>query len=124
MPYSLEAAILTPPERLQAIIDEFGPIYDPCPFPRPECFDGLVDDWKSPAYCNPPFGKGMTAWVRKGIKEHGSGKTVIFALPVDGWIRLLIQANAEIRTPTDWYWLRSDGTKCKPSRPLLLWVLK
>jgi len=49
------------------------------------------------------------------------------ALPVDGWVRLLIEAcggGDNIRYKPDWRWGTPEGEWKKPSRPLLLWVLR
>src|SRR5438128_2722430 len=59
---------LTPPDLMAALDGEFAFDFDPCPFPRPEEFDGLEVEWGQSNYVNPPF-KGPTAWVRKAIAE-------------------------------------------------------
>ena len=122
-------AILTPPAELAALRAEVGAeLYDPCPWPRPLGYDGLTADWGPVSYVNPLFwGGGITAWVRKAIYERDKGKTVIMALPVDGWVRLLIEAcggGDNIRYKPDWRWGTPEGEWKKPSRPLLLWVLR
>jgi hypothetical protein len=70
---------LTPPKLLAEIKAEFGQdLFDPCPNPKPEDFNGLTCDWQRVNYVNPPFasviveGKkvGMTAWIRKAIAEQ------------------------------------------------------
>jgi len=94
---------LTPPELLAELDTEFGFDFAPCPYPRPEDFDGLEADWGKSNYVNPPF-KGPTAWVRKAIAEHKKGKTVVFVFPLDKWIHYLIKAGAEIRTLGDVRW--------------------
>src|SRR3990167_4348908 len=117
-------AILTPPAELAALREEFGELYDPCPWPRPLGYDGLTADWGPVSYVNPLFwGGGITAWVRKAISERDKGKLVIMALPVDGWVRLLIDAcggGDNIRYKPGWRWGTPEGEWKKPSRPLLL----
>lgn len=74
---------LTPPDLYAALDAEFHFDFDPCPFPKPDDFDGLTCEWGQSSYVNPPFGsimhegkkKGPTAWVRKAIEEHRKGKT-------------------------------------------------
>lgn len=76
---------LTPPDLMQALEEEFGFDFDPCPYPKPDDFDGLTAEWGQSNYVNPPFGtiihegkkKGPTAWVRKAIAEHQKGKRVV-----------------------------------------------
>lgn len=53
---------LTPPELMESLKEEFQFDFDACPFPRPEEFDGLQNEWGSSTYVNPPF-KGLTAMV-------------------------------------------------------------
>ena len=89
---------LTPPEFLESLEREFGVLYDPCPYPRPEGFDGLKEDWRSPAYCNPPFQNGiMLPFVRKAILEAQKGKTVSVIFPVHCLVHELVRAGAELR---------------------------
>lgn len=39
------------------LVEEFGPFdFDPCPYPRPDGFDGLTCDWGQNNYVNIPFG--------------------------------------------------------------------
>jgi hypothetical protein len=89
---------LTPPELMEALQLEFNFDFDPCPFPRPDSFDGLKDDWGRSNWVNPPFGsimhegkkKGPTAWVRKAIAEQAKGKNVVLVYPVDKWLLMLL----------------------------------
>lgn len=46
---------LIPPQLLKTFQDEFNFDFDPCPFPRPENFDGLEVDWGNSNWVNPPF---------------------------------------------------------------------
>lgn len=118
--------ILTPPEHLRVLEAEFGKLADPCPYPRPEGYNGLIHPWpQGPAYCNPLYwGGGITAWVRRALKERDEGRTVILALPVDRWVARLISEADEIRQPEDWYWLTPGGARREQSRPTLLWILR
>ena len=98
---------LTPPDLMAALHAEFGFDCDPCPYPRPDGFDGLTSPWGRSNYVNPPF-KGPTAWVRKAIAEHQQGKTVVFVFPIDKWIHLLLEAGAEVRNLRDVRWCATE----------------
>jgi hypothetical protein len=113
---------LTPPALMAELQSEFVFDFDPCPFPKPEDFDGLTCEWGQSSYVNPPFGsimhqgkkKGPTAWVRKAIEEQKKGKRVVLVFPVDKWILMLVQAGAEIRNLGDVKWRATeDGSAGK-----------
>jgi len=51
------------------LIERFGPFdFDPCPWPRPEGFDGLTCEWGSRSYANIPF--GSTLWFPPSECTH------------------------------------------------------
>ena len=107
---------ITPPELLEELTQEFNFTFDPCPYPLPEGFDGLTNEWGESNYVNPPFGsiihegkkKGATAWVRKAIAEHQKGKDVVFLYPIDKWVLMLLKAGAEVRNLGDVKWLATE----------------
>ncbi|HNA67290.1 MAG TPA: hypothetical protein PLN96_05070 [Zoogloea sp.] len=117
---------LTPPELLDQLAAEHGPFdFDPCPFPKPESFDGLTCEWGKCSYVNPPFGsilhqgpddkkpkkKGPTAWVRKAITEAEKGKRVVLVYPVDKWLLMLLAAGAKVSNLGDVRWhATEDGS--------------
>lgn len=125
---------LTPPDLLQKLKEEFNFDFDPCPFPKPEDFDGLTVEWGKSSYVNPPFGsimhqgkkKGVTAWVRKAIAENEKGKDVVIVYPMDKWVLMLLKAGAEIRNLGDIKWLATeDGTPGKGTgRHIACFILK
>jgi phage N-6-adenine-methyltransferase len=44
--------------------------------------DGLAQDWgKNVVWCNPPYGKQIGQWLKKGIEAASKGATVVFLLP-------------------------------------------
>lgn len=47
---------LTPPDLYARLHAEFNFDFDPCPYPRPEGFDGLTCEWGASNYVNIPFG--------------------------------------------------------------------
>ena len=113
---------LTPPAVYEVMNARFSFTFDPCPWPKPEDFDGLTREWGVSNYVNPPFGsimhegkkKGATAWVRKAIEENRKGKRVVLVYPIDKWILMLLAAGARVENLGDIKWLATeDGTPGK-----------
>ncbi len=113
---------LTPPEVYEPLNVEFKFDFDPCPYPKPEDFDGLTSEWGQSSYVNPPFGsiihegkkKGPTAWARKAIEENKKGKNVVLVYPIDKWVLMLLAAGAKVRNLGDVKWLATeDGSQGK-----------
>jgi phage N-6-adenine-methyltransferase len=80
----------TPREFFDGLDHEFGFEVDVCATPdnakcgrffTPET-NGLLQDW-APAVCwmNPPYGRGIVAWVEKAWRESRMGATVVALLP-------------------------------------------
>ena len=59
----------TPTEVYDALHAEFGFTLDPCPMDDAERIfeqDGLLRSWAGErVYCNPPYGRGVGAWLAK-----------------------------------------------------------
>lgn len=113
---------LTPPGLYADLHTRYSFTFDPCPYPRPEGFDGLTCEWGASNYVNPPFGsimhegkkKGMTAWVRKALAEHAKGKRVVMVYPVDKWLLMLLDAGAKVTNLGDVKWVATeDGSAGK-----------
>lgn len=113
---------LTPPDLMASLQSEFNFDFDPCPFPKPDDFDGLTCEWGKSNYVNPPFGsiihqgkkKGATAWMRKAIEENKKGKRVVVVYPIDKWILMMLAAGAKVRNLGDVKWLATeDGSQGK-----------
>lgn len=111
---------ITPPDLYAKLNDEFNFDFDPCPYPKPDDFDGLTCDWGKSNYVNPPFGsiihngkkKGPTAWVRKAIEENKKGKLIVFVYPIDKWILLLLSlTKSEVRNLGNVKWLSIEEMK-------------
>ncbi len=116
---------IIPPEIYNPLNKEFNFQFDPCPNPRPTEFNGLEVDWKKSNWVNPPFWAGITAWVRKAVAEQEKGNTSVLILPLDNWVRLLIDAGAEIRSIGSNEWIHTKtGERRKAPRPSFLFVLK
>jgi hypothetical protein len=113
---------LTPPELYRQLNDEFAFTFDPCPYPKPEDFDGLDAEWGQSNYVNPPFGvvihkgkkKGATAWARKCIEESKKGKKVVMVYPIDKWVLMLLQAGAKVRNLKDVKWIATEDGSVGP----------
>ena len=127
---------LTPPWLSKALGFEFSFNFDPCPFPKPDDFDGLHTEWGSCSYVNPPFGsytdktdgkkKGPTAWARKCIEQHKKGKTVVMVYPIDKWVLMMLQAGAEVRNLGDVKWHSTENNEPGPGtgRHVACFILK
>lgn len=63
--------------------------------------DGLKQDWVGTVWCNPPYGRNILEWVRKGFISANSGKaTVVMLLPArtdTKWFHEYVYGKAEIR---------------------------
>lgn len=113
---------LTPPELYNQLNEEFAFTFDPCPYPKPEDFDGLDAEWGESNYVNPPFGvvlnkgkkKGATAWARKCIEESKKGKKVVMVYPIDKWVLMLLEAGAKVRNLKDVKWIATEDESVGP----------
>ena len=45
----------------------------------PEC-DGLSKSWSGTVFCNPPYGKEISKWVKKAYQETRSGDCIVVML--------------------------------------------
>ncbi len=114
---------IIPPEIFDPLEKEFDFKFDPCPYPQD--FDGLEVDWKKSNWVNPPFWAGITAWVRKAIAEQEKGNSSVLILPLDNWVKLLLDAGAEVRVVGSHEWVHTkDRTRRKAPRPSFLFILK
>jgi len=115
---------LTPPDLYAELDEEFDFDFDPCPYQKPEGFDGLTCNWGKRNYVNPPFGsiihqgrkKGPTAWMRKAIEEQQKGNLSVVVYPVDKWVLMMLAATGaqDVRNLGDVKWCATeDGSKGK-----------
>ena len=58
---------------------EFHFNHDPCP--SNPTVDGLTSEWGGVSFVNPPYGREIPKWIKKGWDEHMKGKTVVFLIP-------------------------------------------
>ena len=87
---------------------EFGFTLDACAVPdnakceryyTPEQ-DGLSQPWDGVVWCNPPYGREVGKWVRRGLMASENGATVVMLLPArtdTKWFHDYIYGRAEIR---------------------------
>jgi hypothetical protein len=122
---------LTPDDVKAELVAEFGPLFDVCPHPRPEGFNGLTMEWSDELmnYVNPIFKKtddeGISDWVRKMIVEQAKGRDSTLMYPSFSWLHLLLNAGAAIKSMGPIHWLAiEDGTPQKASLPILRFVLR
>ena len=57
---------LTPPDLYADLNKKYNFDFDPCPYPKPDDFDGLAIDWGESNYVNPPFGSILHQGKKKG----------------------------------------------------------
>lgn len=91
---------LIPPDVYEPLDKEFGFDFDPCPYPKPEEFSGILADWGQMNWVNPPFHPiydrlakkdvGPTAFIRKAIAEQQKGKSSFIVVPTQSYINLLL----------------------------------
>lgn len=119
---------LTPSDIIEPLHAEFAFNFDACPFPRPAGFDGLKEEWGTSTWANPPFvgpGSSFVAWTKKALAERAKGKSSVLILPVDNWLRLMVEGGAEIRSVGVHDWIDAKtGKRRKSPRPSLLFILR
>ena len=98
----------TPQEFFNALDAEFHFNLDVCALPEnakcaryytPEQ-DGLSQPWTGVVWCNPPYGRKIGEWVRRGFFASVVGTTVVMLLPArtdTRWFHEYIYGKAEVR---------------------------
>jgi hypothetical protein len=120
---------LMPPDKYKILDDEFHFDYDPCPFPKPDGFDGTKAEWGKTSFVNPPFhrenGIGPTAFMRKAIEEQKKGKTSVLVVPTQSYVNLMLDAGAELRSMGRIRWLHTETKQpCKDPSPITAFILR
>jgi phage N-6-adenine-methyltransferase len=101
----------TPPELFERLNREFSFGLDVCasaenaklPWYFTEAEDALSRPWRcdsGAAFMNPPYGRGIEAWVRKAYAESREGVTVVGLLPANTdtrWFHDYVMRASEIR---------------------------
>lgn len=132
---------ITPPELMTELQQEFAFDFDPCPFPKPEDFDGLEVEWGKCNWVNPPFtgmakepGRrkiGPMAWARKALAEREKGNTSVLIFPIYQVrvISFLEDHATEIRYAGKIRWLSVEDMTSNPAassaiQPCILFIIK
>jgi len=88
----------TPDAVYEELDNEFHFDFDPCPVSP--TFDGLNVEWGGTNFVNPPYGRELPKWAKKGYEEAQKGKVVVFLVPsrtdTTYWHNYFMKAN-EIR---------------------------
>ena len=98
----------TPQSFFDALDREFHFDLDVCALPEnTKCSryytpkeDGLSQPWRGVCWCNPPYGRGIGKWVKKGLVSSFAGATVVMLLPArtdTKWFHEYILHRGEIR---------------------------
>ena len=77
---SLKQDWKTPDVLFKELNKEFQFNDDPCPSYRPPNYDGLLAEWGTRSFVNPPY-KDIKKWIEKGYNEWRKGKTIVFLIP-------------------------------------------
>ena len=62
--------------------------------------NGLLKPWVGTVWCNPPYGRAISLWIKKACLEAASGSTVVMLLPArtdTRWFHDYVYGHAEIR---------------------------
>ena len=70
----------TPKELYDSLDAEFNFNDDPCPLSE-NGIDGLLREWGTRTFCNPPYGRNIGKWINKGYNESQQGKLVVMLIP-------------------------------------------
>tara|TARA_R100000734_G_C3297885_1_gene88869 strand:+ start:308 stop:724 length:417 start_codon:yes stop_codon:yes gene_type:complete len=74
----------TPDYILKPLYEEFGNLFDPCPFQHNiNDWDGLEIEWGDKNFINPPYSRKLKErFVKKAIEESKKGKLCVMLIPV------------------------------------------
>lgn len=98
----------TPQDFFDKLNDEFNFTLDVCALSynaKCKCYytpeeNGLLMPWFGVCWCNPPYGRGISHWVKRAYISSLNGATVVMLLPArtdTSWFHDYIYNKAEIR---------------------------
>lgn len=99
----------TPKDFFDKLNEEFHFNLDVCALPEnAKCsayytpdMDGLKQPWYGTCWCNPPYGRKIADWVKKGYEEHKfRGNCIVMLLPArtdTKWFHEYLLGKSEIR---------------------------
>ena len=88
----------TPQALYQELDKEFHFDHDPCPYPA--SLDGLVMPWGKRNFVNPPYGREVGKWVKRGweIAQEGALVVMLLAARTDTrWFHDYVLGQSEVR---------------------------
>ena len=88
----------TPQALYQELDEEFHFDHDPCPYSA--SLDGLVMPWGKRNFVNPPYGRQVGKWVKRGWEVAHEGALVVMLLAArtdTRWFHDYILGQSEIR---------------------------
>lgn len=62
--------------------------------------DGLIQSWSGNCWMNPPYGRGLSNWMKKAVQEQKNGVTTVCLIPArtnTNWFHDVVIPHAEIR---------------------------
>ncbi len=80
MTTSISPSYATPDWLYKKLNDEFNFNDDPCPL-SDNGIDGLLREWGTRTYCNPPYGRHIGMWIMKAFQESQNGKLIVCLVP-------------------------------------------
>jgi site-specific DNA-methyltransferase (adenine-specific) len=89
--------------------------------------NGLEQDWQGVVWCNPPFDRNKSLWVKKAYEESRKGATVVVLIPYSGtgdaaWFHDYGMKAAELRyVKGRCAYLRPDGSEVVVRTMLLVY---
>lgn len=98
----------TPPELFKRLDEQFRFVQDVaadasntlCASFIPKEMDAFKTPWRSPAFCNPPYGRGIFEWVKRADRMMKENVLSVLLLPASTdtqWFHLAARYAQEIR---------------------------